>query len=143
MKQKPPTAADFISSCEVQTLKLPSPSATLSDHHLPGQNTNVLAAQIQALTDPEVNFLPGSCSMASLSLKFDAKECVMSSKEAITSTEVNLNFTLMPASASWPELQPTNLHFYSCLFIICIWFFFCATSSSICFLKHIVLKHRF
>lgn len=49
--------------------------------------------------------------MALLSLKFGAKECLMSSKEAITSTEVNLNFTLMPASASWAELQPTNLHF--------------------------------
>lgn len=49
--------------------------------------------------------------MALLNLKFGAKECLMSSKEAITSTEVNLNFTLMPASASWAELQPTNLHF--------------------------------
>lgn len=49
--------------------------------------------------------------MALLSLKFGAKECLMSSKEAITSTEVNLNFTLMPASASWAERQPTNLHF--------------------------------
>lgn len=49
--------------------------------------------------------------MALLSLKFGAKECLMSSKEAITSTEVNLNFTLMPASASRAELQPTNLHF--------------------------------
>lgn len=49
--------------------------------------------------------------MALLSRKFGAKECLMSSKEAITSTEVNLNFTLMPASASWAELQPTNPHF--------------------------------
>lgn len=49
--------------------------------------------------------------MALLSLKFGAKERLMSSKEAITSTEVNLNLTLMPASASWAERQPTNLHF--------------------------------
>lgn len=49
--------------------------------------------------------------MALLSLKFGAKECLRRSKEVITSTEVNLNFTLMPASASWAEQQPTNLHF--------------------------------
>lgn len=54
--------------------------------------------------------------MALLSLKFGARECLMSSKEAITSTEVNLNFTLMPASASWAELQPTNLHFIAVFF---------------------------
>lgn len=35
----------------------------------------------------------------------------MSFKEAITSMEVNFNFTGMPASASRAELQPANLHF--------------------------------
>lgn len=80
--------------------------------------------------------------MALLSLKFGAKECLMSYKEAIISIEVNLNFILMPASASWAELQPTNLHFIAAFSSFAFGFSSMPLAPQLV-LKHIVPKYRF
>lgn len=116
------SAIGFISSCENQTQKLPPQAPPFlriffQDRISISQRLSYRSIQTLRLISAWITLYGFAQS------KIWCQRMFNEFQRGNHQHRSEFNFTLMPASASWAELQPTNLHFMAVFSLICIWIF--------------------